>query len=315
MNLFPSINIGSLSVLLLASCLSQADLSAQTWNQITGGTYNWDDPSNWSPATVPDAFTANVVISGGISGNQTINQANFYNYKLNSITIGATSGAFAYTVQTGQLDFSGAATPAAITQVATGQSDKLLVKGITVGLQGLTITSNPTAFDLVIGDGAARSLGGTGNLTVNGGVAFATNFTLNNVGSITFGSAGSNRRITVQGIGANVTGITINRAAAGDTVGLSGASTNFAGSITLTKGTLGVYHSNALNNSSVVIVGANTTDSIINLRQSAMVGGLNGAATINTASGATLSTITLSGSGNYIFNAGGVSMVMELRSP
>jgi hypothetical protein len=283
-----------------------AALRAQTWNQTEAGAYNWNDTANWSSEVSPDDYSADVVISGALAATQTIEQANNYAYKLKSLTIGATSSMFAYTVQTGQFDFSGAAQPATITQVSTGQADKLLVKGITIGSQGLTITNNPTGFDLTIGDGATRALTGTGNLTINGGVSFASNWTLNNTGTITFGSAGSNRRASVQNIGANVTEVILNRNNKADTIGLGGSGADFAGTFTLQKGTLGVYGATALNNAATILDSTGgITNVLINLRQSATLAGLNGGAEINRASASGLGTVTIKGSGNYSFEASG----------
>ncbi|MDR1280998.1 MAG: hypothetical protein LBK99_09275 [Opitutaceae bacterium] len=277
--------------------------TTHTWQPTTGGTYSWEDTANWDTSAYPDAYDAGVIISGALTGAQTISLKSGTNYKLHSLSLGATSGTNAYTLSGGILDFSGATTPATITKISNTQNS-LSVQEIRIGEQGLTI--DVTQHELAMTGG---TITGTGNLAIQGSIVGSNITTINISGSVTVGSGNENNRRTYLGsLGANVAAVNVNRTSniINTDVVLQGNNTAFAGDINITKGVLGLYNQNSINNDAVVLnATGGTAAAALHIRVSGAnamtLAGLNGGATIVRGDTAA-SAVTLKGADNYVFD-------------
>jgi|GEM_PF-3411671 len=111
---------------------------AQTW---TGGTGDWDDPSNWTPTVVPNSNTAAVLIDGGVGGTSS------------SVTLGSTRTVNSLTIDIGDiltlignnetLDFAG--TTPSLNNAGTLQVTSNIIATIDfTGAVGATATNTGT---------------------------------------------------------------------------------------------------------------------------------------------------------------------------
>jgi autotransporter-associated beta strand protein len=146
----------------------------------------------------------------------------------------------------------------------------------------------------------SNTITGTGDLTLNNSGTTGTmniSAALNESGTITSIGTGTGTTTISGAVGVGVTNITQNSASS--MLVLSGTNTNFAGSVTVTNGTLQLNGASALNAANTVFVAASGT---FNVNANGIIGGLSGSGSvINTG---TVKTLTLGGSGAYSF--GGV---------
>lgn len=141
---------------------------------------------------------------------------------------------------------------------------------------------------------------GTGDITINntattGTITLATGV-INNVGTITNTSTATGTTTISTQIGSNVTDVTQNSTSS--ILSLSGTNPNFAGTVTVTSGTLQMGGASALNAANAVSIAGGATFNLNGNNET--IAGLTGAGTANNSGSARV--LTLGGTGNYVFD-------------
>lgn len=186
--------------------------------------------------------------------------------------------------------------------VTSGNNSYFLNSAITLGA-----SSSATA-DVTIGNSTGSTstynvqggITGFGNVTVkttsSGKTRFATT-SINNTGTLTNVGTGTGVAQIDAVVGANVTGIVQNSTTSAMNLGT--ANTSFAGSVTVTAGTLNLGNASALNANNVVSVASGATFNLAD--NSNTIAGLNtGTGTVTNTSGNN-KALTIGGSGTYSF--------------
>jgi autotransporter-associated beta strand protein len=270
---------------------SGAGMTAQatngTWNQTAGGTsYTWSTSGDWNGG-IPNAVSDTGTLNTALGGNQTISLGSA-NITLGSLGVGASSGTFTYTLQTGTFTLNNGGAGAAITELSnTSGGDIISAAIVTADSLSNTIASNSTL--------------STSTFTISGGVTGTQPLTLAansagnilfqtgsiNVGTVTNSGSGVGTVTITSAFGANVT--TVNQSSS--TSGLTVNANNSADTVTynINSGTLTVSNSNS--------IGAKSTVSFANTSGATLALGGTGGVNIGalTGGGTTGGTITHSG--------------------
>jgi len=261
--------------------------------------------------------------SGSFNGTITVKAGNFEVGATGANGIGLGSAAFTLGDTTGSSDAtlvfksgngSGYAAPITVASGSTGT--KSIIGAVTSGnnsyfLNG-AITLGPDSThtaDVTIGNSTNSTstysvnggITGFGNVTVKttntGKTRFATT-SINNTGTLTNAGTSSGAAQIDVAVGANVTGVVQNSSTS--QMNLNAANTNFAGSVTVSAGTLAATNTTALNSNNAVAVASGATFSL--QAATLTIAGLNDSTTAGTVSTTGVNTLTLGGSGTYSFS-------------
>ena len=232
-----------------------------------------------------------------------------------SFTLGDTSGSSNAQLDLYAVNGQGYSTP--IT-VASGSSGTKTIRGIMNSGSNTTFITSTIALgvdsshtaDLTVGNATNNSstwqlrgaVTGFGNLTVKttntGKTQFTSASSINNTGTLTNAGTSSGAAQIDAVIGSNVTGVVQNSATS--TMNLNAANTSFAGTVTVTTGTLVAATTTALNsNNAVSVASAGTFKAGA---ATLTIAGLNDSTTGGTVSNTVANTLTLGGSGTYSFS-------------
>ncbi|MES2469437.1 MAG: hypothetical protein V4675_19185 [Verrucomicrobiota bacterium] len=151
----------------LVSLLARHAVQAETWVPTAAGTFSWNDTTNWSPATVPNAADAVANLNINITGAQIINLD--APITVGTLNLGdSTTGFFTQTINPGtggSLTFDVASGSAVLARTITtnpGVSDTISA--------GITLNDNLTARVPFVGGGngiiLSGAIGGTGGITL-----------------------------------------------------------------------------------------------------------------------------------------------------
>lgn len=155
----------ALAMLLLAS-----QATAQTWTPTSGGSFDWNNDSNWSASPFPNAVGATANIDADLAGDQTIqlNQAVTVGTLTLNDTGGAPDNAFTLAAGTGG---------SLILQRSTGSATVTLGSNAGAHFISAPITLNSSAA-FAVGTSSSLTLSGVisgvGNLQKNGGALTLT---------------------------------------------------------------------------------------------------------------------------------------------
>jgi fibronectin-binding autotransporter adhesin len=216
--------------------LSGKALAQETWQPTAAGTYTWTNPtSNWSSSTVPNGVSATATLESALAGAQTVDLNG--GITLGSLSIGATSGSFKFSVAAGTSgsltmnsgDSTGGA-GATITEIATANGDTIsapIIIADTATTTALTIT-NASGHQFTLSGGIT----GTGNLVLDqtgaSGFFAANTGTINNIGTVTFDNSASSPGTSSVAVGSNVTEF-LNSSSVGATVQINSLVVNSNG--------------------------------------------------------------------------------------
>ncbi|HEY8994521.1 MAG TPA: hypothetical protein VIM71_07665, partial [Lacunisphaera sp.] len=282
------------------SLLVASDASAQsTWGQASGGTYDWNNSGNWTGG-IPNAAGATAQLTNAITGPVTVDLGST-NETTGTLKIGA-STANTFTLSStggGVLIFRSTAgtTGTGITE-ASNNADIISAPLQINDTGGLTITDTASTATLTI-SGGITSAAGAENLVIKsngGGSVLLSTGSINNQGTITNSGTGTNTTVISSTIGSNVTGVT--QSGTFSALTLSGANSSYAGTTTLTTGTLNIANAAALGTGTLTISGGtldNTSSgSLTNSGNNAInINGnftYNGTQSLNLGSGAVAAT-------------------------